>query len=96
MALTESQIRYMRRFVGTTAPSDAELEQRLTRLGDMDEVVREVLDERLSNLESEPAQFSIPGSYSQDQGANIRSLRRRLTEIPGKLQFWRPTPRRAR
>jgi hypothetical protein len=74
MALTDAQTAYLRSKLGTQFDA-ADLEARLVRLdGDLAKAALEVLDQRLADLVSKPASFSVPGEYSEDRSANIRAL----------------------
>lgn len=74
MSLTEDQLVQIRRQIGNK-PDDASLNSIYDRTGDLDELVLEVLETRLANLESSPAQFTVVGEYSQDTSKNIEALR---------------------
>lgn len=82
MPLTEEQIYTVRRQVGLE-PSDADLNDTFDRLGDVDEVVREILEIRAAELRRVPATFAIPGEYSQSTAENLKSLEEQLSELPG-------------
>jgi hypothetical protein len=98
MALSTDQLVDIRRQIGDTVPpSDADLNAIYDRTGDVDELVREVLERRLATLLASPAQFSVAGEYSQSTAANIEALRKQLGDLPGGLTSVRvveaPAPR---
>lgn len=84
MALSAIQTAYFEKRLGTLSAEDVtDVETRLARLGgDGNEAAAavEVLDIRLSNMLKNPAQFSIPGDYSENRTANIEQLRQTLAE----------------
>lgn len=82
MPMTADQIIAARRQVGN-APDDATLNATYDRLLDVDAVVLEVLEIRLAELLRKPAQFSVPGEYSQSTDANIKALTERIASLGG-------------
>lgn len=82
MALTLEQSAYFRSQLGTTI-DEPDLESRLSRLGDEESVAREVLDQRLADLLAKPAQFAVPGEYSENRGENIKALQSKLAGLGG-------------
>jgi hypothetical protein len=100
--LSEVQLIRVRRHVGANEPTDAELHAIYDRLGDVDELVLEVLEARLATLTSEPAQFAIPGEYSQSVGENIKALQEQLAKLgwgaagAARVRIVEPEPRQPR
>jgi hypothetical protein len=82
VALTESQLIQIRRQVGSK-PDDAALQSIYDRTADVDELVLEVLETRLADLVSAPAQFTVVGEYGQDTGKNIEALRAAVGTLGG-------------
>lgn len=80
MPLSTAQRAYVRSEVGDTPP-DGDLDARYDRLGSPQQVVMEVLRERLTAMMAGPAQFDLPGQYSQNMAENIRALERKLTRV---------------
>lgn len=70
----------MRSWVGTQ-PTDADLNLRYDALGDVDEVIEEVLREQLALLREEPASVSLPSGLSRSNGENIKSLQAAIDEL---------------
>ncbi len=74
MSLTPDQDAYLRSRLGS-GYDDSDAEERLVRLGgDGYEpmVVVEVLQQRLADLATKPAQFTIVGEYSENRAENIK------------------------
>ena len=99
MPLTEQELAWIRSKVGDD-PDEIDLEDRYTRLGDVTEVVREVLSGRLANLLAAPASITIPGEYAQNTAANIKGLQEELAalgNLPGVdesvVRIIEPAPR---
>lgn len=82
MALSAVQAAYFETRLGTLSTGDvSDIEARLARLGgDGNEpaVAVEVLEVRLADMLKNPAQFSVPGDYSENRTANIEQLRKML------------------
>lgn len=78
--LTTDQEQWLRRQVGTTIEL-TDLQTRYDRLGDLVEVAREVLEQRLADFSADPAQFDVTGTYSQNTGANIKALQDALAAL---------------
>lgn len=93
MPLGTADLAWVRSKVGP-APDDAQLDEIYNRVGAREEVVREVLDARLAALVAKPAQFSVPGEYSQDVSANINALRAAVREVESSptVNTSRPDP----
>lgn len=80
--LTDDELIELRSHIGTaTPPTDDELDEMYERLGSVTAVAYEVTRQRLANLVNEPAQFSVPGEYSQNVGENIKALQAKLSEL---------------
>lgn len=85
MALTDEQIAFFRRKLGTGTDL-TDVETRLTRLeGSERAVVVEVLEERLATLIATPASFAVPGEYSQDTRDNIAVTQRSIADAKAEL-----------
>jgi hypothetical protein len=80
--LSEDQLVSIRRHVGDQ-PDDAALNSIFDRVGDVDELVLEVLQIRLANLEANPTQFTVVGEYSQDSSKNLEALTAKVGSIGG-------------
>jgi hypothetical protein len=78
MALSEDQLVYSRRQIGNK-PLDAELNTIFDRVGNVDQLVLEVLETRYAELIRNPATFSVSGEYSQSTAENIKALAKRIT-----------------
>lgn len=78
--LTEDQVYALRRKVGDR-PTDAELQAIYDRTGSLTETAREILETRLANFMADPANFSVPGEYSQGTEKNIDALTRALASL---------------
>jgi hypothetical protein len=84
--LAADELAWVRSKVGTkTPPTDSDLHAIHDRVGTKEEVVREVLDTRLADLRNQPAQFSVPGEYSQDVSTNISETRQALKDVGGTI-----------
>ena len=88
MALSVVQTAYYETRLGTLDAADiVDIETRQARLGgDGYEplVVVEILEIRLADLLKNPAQFSIPGDYSENRTANIEQLTAKLADAQGE------------
>lgn len=90
MAISEADLIWIRTKVGDT-PSDDDVEEIWDRTLDRAVTAREILERRRANFAAGPAQFSVPGEYSQSVDANLRELDRLLgdpelaTESSGSL-----------
>lgn len=73
----ETQVAQLQSELGTALDYD-DLAARLERLGDLDEVIVEVLRIRLADVMAGPTTFAIPGEYSQDASAQQKALEARL------------------
>lgn len=82
MALTTDQLVHIRRSVGNT-PDDAELNSIYDRVGDVDELILEVLETRLANLKAQPDSFSVPGEYSQSTSKQMEMLEGQIAALGG-------------
>lgn len=97
MALTAQQRAYFRSQLGTTL-DEVDLEARLVRL-EYDEAAaaREVLDQRLADLLTKPASFSVPGEYSESRAENIKALQEKVKGLGhgsgGSIRTVQPTYR---
>lgn len=77
--LTSGQVALVRDWISDVEPpTDVQLDPIMTRTGSLKGVVEAVLRKRLATLQAEPAQFNVPGDYSQTNAENIRSLERQL------------------
>jgi hypothetical protein len=101
-ALTVVDLAYLHAQLGTDADED-DLQERYDRLGTTAGVVREVLQQRLADLLVTPAQFAVPGEYTQGTGENIKALQAQLAELGGvdgtaslEVRVLPPPPRRLR
>lgn len=101
MALTEDQIIEIRRSVGNQ-PDDDVLNDIYARTNDVDELVLEVLEIRWADAANPalPANFAIPGEYSQDTRANIEALKAQVAAagggVGGTVEFIPPPDPRIR
>lgn len=78
MALSEDDLILIRRDIGDK-PDDGAVEEVYDRLGgDIEGTIDEILETRLATMLASPAQFSIPGEYSQSTDANIRALQEKV------------------
>jgi hypothetical protein len=76
---TEEDLLWIRRKIGSgEPPTDEDLDDALTRLGDRAEVAREILDTRLAELRSQPTSVSVAGEYSRDTRGQIEAIERQL------------------
>lgn len=97
MAITVDELIAVRREVGDK-PDDATVGDVFDRLGgNVEATIDEILETRLATLMASPAQFSIPGEYSQSTAANITALQTKLNARgvgdTGSLSFIpAPTP----
>lgn len=82
MALTTDDLHWLRTKVGTTSPTDDDLNARYARLGDVPAVAREVLEERYADLIAAPESFSVSGEYSQSTAEQMKQLRAAIESIP--------------
>lgn len=73
MALTEAQLATIRNEVGST-PDDPTLQSKYDRVGTLYGVAYEVVSQRLADLRTNPASFTVVGEYSQNVAANIATL----------------------
>lgn len=111
MAFTADQLAYLRTRLGTTVDEDANpsvvenLEDRYARLGSVQLVVVEVLEERLADIANpleNPLNFNISGEYSQDGSANVAFLKQALSDaqqeagVPGSSTLTAVQPGRGR
>lgn len=55
-------------------PDDETLDEIYGRVGTVGGVIYEVLTRRLADYMANPAQFAVPGKYSQNVQANIQAL----------------------
>lgn len=84
MALSSEDLIWVRTKIGDKdPPSDADLDARYDVLQDRTAVVREVLDKRLANFAADPAQFVVPGDYSQNVTGNLDELRQAAGAVGG-------------
>lgn len=95
MALTQDQLIQIRRKIGT-APDDAALDAIYDRVGDLDELVLEVLEIRLADMMRAPSSFAVPGEYSQSTSENIRALERDIAALGGPTGLVRIVPAASR
>lgn len=72
-----TQVAQLQAELGTSLDFE-DLTARYDRLGELDAVITEVLRIRLADLTASPTTFSIPGEYSQDASAQLKSLEARL------------------
>lgn len=82
MPLSDDQVRVIRSWVGDR-PRGEDLEERYTRLGDIDEVIRETLRSQLAKLLASPSSFSTPDGLSVSTSENIRTLRETIDKFYG-------------
>lgn len=80
MALETDELAWVRARIGDEPP-DADLHAIHDRVGTREGVAREVLLGRLQALRAAPAQFTVPGEYSQNTGENIKALERAIAAI---------------
>lgn len=84
MGLTADQLSVLRAELGDIEPpDDGDLDDLFLQYGGLVGVVRHVWRQRLANLLTAPASFSVPGEYSQSVAANITAIERRLAELAG-------------
>jgi hypothetical protein len=80
MALTDKQLSQVRDWITWEPPDDGDLDSAFEELGFQWAVVVRFLRRRLQEFIANPAQFAIPGDYSQNTAANIAGLRETLTQ----------------
>lgn len=86
MAATQADIDAIRDEIGTDEPpTDAELFELYDSMGSSTAVVYKVLKRRLANLLAGPAQYSISGTYSENNTATIEALRVKMAALEGTL-----------
>jgi hypothetical protein len=73
MAITAEQLAEVRDWVGST-PDDGEVGDTFDALGSVRDTIRRILRRRRADLIANPAQFSVPGEYSQNTGDNLKYL----------------------
>jgi hypothetical protein len=97
MPLSTEDLHWVRRQVGDR-PDDATLNEAYERLGTREDVAREVLEKRLANFLSQPAEFVLPGDYSQDASRNISALQEAIEGLGGgvRVDIVPPPARRPR
>lgn len=104
MALNATQLSWIRSKVGST-PDDAALNTLYTQFGNIQDVARQVLSQRLADMASTPATFNVEGAYSQSTNENLKTLREQLAdpdlytdeeEQPGEVVIVPPRRRRSR
>lgn len=78
-ALTQDQLVFIRRQVGSQ-PDDASLQAIYDRPVTVNQLVLEVLELRYADLILAPAQFAIPGDYSQTTTENIKALAEQIKD----------------
>jgi hypothetical protein len=82
MLLTQTELDLLRdRLPDETNPTDNQLQTAFDGLGDVAQVALRFLRRRLALLVAQPAQFGVPGEYSQNTGANITALREMIADI---------------
>lgn len=83
LTLSDGELAWIREYVGDL-PADGVLIDTLNEEGvDTKEgVVRRVLTKRLANLVARPADFTVPGEYSQNTTANIKAIQDMLKGLP--------------
>lgn len=82
MPLSDEQFRVIRSWVGDR-PRSEDLEERYTRFGDVDDVIRETLRSQLAKLLASPSSFSTPEGLSVSTSENIRTLRETIDHFHG-------------
>ena len=82
-SLSRGQLFEIRAWTGTAEPSDEQLNNRWQDLafGNVLEVARQVLQERLGDLLAGPAAFNAQGDYSEDNKATIATLRQQIADL---------------
>jgi hypothetical protein len=85
VTLTAAQLAEIRDWVTWDPPTDSDLQATYTGLGFQWAVVVRYLRRRLQEFIANPAQFSLPGDYSQNTAANISALRDSLSRAEGLL-----------
>lgn len=80
MDLTDGDLAYLRSELGEDV-DEVDLQDRYDRLGTVAAVALEVQRQRLSAVLAAPAGFTIPGVYSEDNGARIRAMQDRVAEL---------------
>lgn len=83
MALDTAVLAALRSWVGTdpTDPTDADLEQRHGRLGNVEAVALEILRGRLADMVREPARFQVDGDAGWSYEKNLEQLRADVAEL---------------
>jgi hypothetical protein len=75
VTLTADQAALYRAFLGSTTDL-ADVEARFARLQDDFAVIQEVRQQRYNTALQAPAQFNIPGDYSENRAANIDAMQK--------------------
>lgn len=83
LTLSDGDLAWIREYVGDV-PADGVLINTLNEDGveTKENVVRRVLTKRLANFAARPADFTVPGEYSQNVGANIKAIQDMLKGLP--------------
>jgi len=82
--ISSDQLVVVRSWVSDKSPpTDNDLGAIFSRVGTLKGTVQEVLRKRLATFQEKPAQFAVPGDYSQTRAANIQSLEKTLTKLEG-------------
>lgn len=82
MPLTPVELERVRDQIGdATPPEDYDLDEIFDREGTWQATALVILNRRLAALLEAPAQFTVPGEYSQSTGPNITALQNRIKAL---------------